>query len=220
MLKLFTLLLAFAIPTVIALGSTLSWDTTEIRIELKPDQEEARAEFTVTNNGDEAIRIAQIKTSCGCTGSMLQKKILQPGESSTVIGTFNKGKRQGLNHNKLEVYLDGQSEPAATLHMIVQIPKLIETVPSLVYWNKDTSNTVRTIKLTLDQRYLDEITSIKYNHEQLSLVEEEDPSGKATLILKILPKSFDSVLRETITIDAKGKDGMTGTARAYIFVQP
>jgi len=212
-------LLALCLPLAVD-ASRLEWDRTEARIELKPGEEEARAEFVVTNKGDETVRIARIKTSCGCTGSILDKKIIKPGESTTITGTFNKGKRQGLNHNKLEVFLDSQPDAVATLHMIVQVPKLVDAQPQIVYWNTSTSKTARHIRITLDKRYVSEISSIEYDHSLLTITEEVDPDGRVDRILRILPKSFKTQTRETVVVKARGKDGMTAEARLHIFVQP
>jgi len=212
-------LLALLLPLVVN-ASRLEWDQTEARIEMEPGQEEARAEYIVTNKGDEVVRIARVKTTCGCTGSILDKKIIPPGESTTITGTFHKGKRQGLNHNKLEVFLDSQPEAVATLHMIVQVPKLVDAQPQIVYWNPTSSKTDRQIRITLDKRYVDEISEIQYDRSKLIILEETDPTGKADRILRILPHSFDKQIRETVTVKGRGKDGMKAEARLHIFVQP
>ncbi len=212
-------LFALLLPLV-ANASRLEWDQTEARIEMEPGQEEARATYTVTNKAEETVRIARVKTSCGCTGSLLDRKIIKPGESTTITGIFNKGKRQGLNHNKLEVFLDNQPEAVATLHMIVQIPVLIDAQPKIVYWNPTTSKTDRQVRITLDKRYVTEISEIQYDHTMLIISEEADPTGKADRILKILPMAFDKQIRETVTVKGRGKDGMKAEARLHIFVQP
>lgn len=201
-------------------ASTLSWDRTEARIELKPDEEEARAIYTVTNNGDETVRIARIKTSCGCTGSILKNKIIEPNESTEVVGTFHKGKREGLNHNKLEVFIDSQAESVATLHMIVQVPNLIDLQPKIIYWNSTSSKTERSVRVTLDERYVNEIKEITYNRDTINLVQEPGKDGANQIVLRILPKSFDSVLRETIRIQATGNEGVSAETRLHVFVQP
>lgn len=212
-------MLALLLPAV-GEASRLDWNQTEARIELKPNEEEARAEFVVTNKGDETVRIARVKTSCGCTSSILNQKIIQPGESSTITAIFNKGKRQGLNHNKLEVFLDDQANAVSILHMIVQVPKLVETQPQIVYWNPSTSRTERHIRIKLDKRYVNEITSIEYDRAKLTITAEPDPDERADRILRILPKSFETQIRETVRIHARGPDGMKAEARLHIFVQP
>lgn len=201
-------------------AATLQWDRTEARIEMKPGEETARAVYTVTNEGDEPLRIARIKSSCGCTGSVVDRKIIEPGESTEIIATFNKGKRQGTNRNRLEVFLDNQPNPVAILNMIVVIPTLIEAQPQIVHWNANTSKSERTIRITLDKRYVDTISEIQYDEKALTVVSEPDPAGKAHQILRILPKSFDAPIRDTIEIQASGKGGTKETVRIHVFVQP
>ncbi|MGC6424025.1 MAG: DUF1573 domain-containing protein [Lentimonas sp.] len=214
-----TLVTLLCVATYIS-ASTLTWDQTEARIELKPDEKEARATFTVTNNGDKPVRIARIKTSCGCTGSIVNRKIVEPGKSAEIVGTFHKGKRQGLNHNRLEVFIENQPNAIATLHMIVQIPELINLQPKILYWNNESKKTERPVRIQLDKRYVEQISSIDYNKEHLTLSWEPDPADKEKELIRILPKSFDRVIRETILIKAKGKDGADAEARLHLFVQP
>ena len=212
-------LLALLLPAA-ANASRLEWNQTEARIELKPDQGEAQTEFVVTNKGDETVRIARVRTSCGCTSSILNKKIINPGESTTITAIFNKGKRQGLNHNKLEVFLDDQTDPVAKLHMIVQVPKLVDAQPQIVYWNPSTARSERRVRIKLDKRYVSEITSIEYDRSTLTITAESDPDGRVDRILRILPKSFETQIRESVLIHARGADGMKAEARLHIFVQP
>jgi len=212
-------LLALLLPAA-ANASRLEWNQTEARIELKPDQEEAQTEFVVTNKGDETVRIARVRTSCSCTSSILNKKIINPGESTTITAIFNKGKRQGLNHNKLEVFLDDQTDPVAKLHMIVQVPKLVDAQPQIVYWNPSTARSERRVRIKLDKRYVSEITSIEYDRSTLTITAESDPDGRVDRILRILPKSFETQIRESVLIHARGADGMKAEARLHIFVQP
>lgn len=217
--KICSIALLFAFTAALN-ASTLKWDRTEARIDLKPGEEEARASFILTNEGEKTVRIARIKSSCGCTGSILDRKIVEPGQSTEIIGTFHKGKRQGLNHNKLMVYIDSQADPIATLHMIVEIPTLIDLQARVIYWNAESSKTERTIRIGLDKRYIDEITEVLYNEKLLSLSREPDPVDKNKQMLRILPKSFDSLMRETIIIKATGKNDFEAETRLHVFVQP
>lgn len=222
MLKyLLTFIFSTALLTPTLAASTLTWDTTEAHIEMKPDQEEARATYTVTNEGEKTVRIARIKTSCGCTGSVVDKKIIEPGQSSEIVGTFHKGKRQGLNRNKLQVFLDSQPDAVATLHMNVQIPTLIEAMPQIVYWSKDSSKSARRIRLTLDERYIDEILRIDYDRSKLRVTEEPgDPKTETDRVLIVEPKDYDALYRGTITVYGSGPDGRKIDTRIHAFVQP
>lgn len=220
-MKTHLLLLFFCLSSTLFAATELSWDTTEVKIEMEPDQAEARASFTVTNEGDETVRIARIKTSCGCTGSVVDRKIVAPGESSEIVGVFNKGKRQGLNRNRLQVYLDNQPEPVATLLMSVQIPTLIEATPQIVYWNSQSSKTARQVRLVLDERFIDKIVEIDYDRNRLTVTEKAGDNGDgSTRILLIEPKTYDEMYRGTIAIRGIGPSGRKADTRVHAFVQP
>ena len=212
--------LASLLFTPLAQASELEWNQIRAEIELKPNEKEAKAEFLVTNVGEQTIHIDRIKTSCGCTGSILDQKSLKPGESTTIVGTFKKGNRQGLNHNQLQVFLKGQSEPVETLHMLVQVPQLIQINPYIVYWNRSSSKTERQVQIKLDKRYLSKISAIEYDSELLNISKAEDREGNFDQILTILPKSFDKQLRHTVMIKAEGEDDLSTQAKLMIFVQP
>lgn len=213
--------LLFFLSAALVSASELSWDQTQVHIDMKPDQEEARATFTVTNEGDETVRIGRIKTSCGCTGSVVDRKIIEPGASSEIVGVFNKGKRQGLNRNRLQVFLDNQPEPVATLMMNVQIPTLIEATPQIVYWNSQSSKSARQVRISLDEAYVDEIVEIDYDRNRLSVSEEAPESGDGvTRILVVEPKSYTDVYRGTITVRGVGPGGRKADTRVHAFVQP
>ncbi|MGZ0656898.1 DUF1573 domain-containing protein [Coraliomargarita sp. W4R53] len=202
-------------------ASSLVWDTVEAHIDMEPDQEQARAIFTVTNEGEKTVRIARVKTSCGCTGSILNKKIIQPGESTEIVATFNKGKRQGLNRNRLQIFLDSEPDPVVTLLMNVQIPTLIEAMPQIVYWSPTSSKSERRVRITLDKQYIDEILRIDYDHAQLNVTEEPgDPEKDTDRVLVVEPKDYSTLYRGTITIFGSGPDGRKAETRVHVFVQP
>lgn len=198
----------------------ISWDTKERRISMDPMQKEARASYTLTNNGDAAIRIERIKTNCGCTGSIVDNKLVQPGETAEIIGTFSKGKRDGTNRNKLDVFIEGMSEPVASLSMIVEIPTLVEMKPRIVYWNQQTAKAPQTISVSFDQTYGLTFDKLAYDPELLTIEINRDLESEGKLTLTITPKSYDTSLRNTMTLLAKGNDGLEAQSRAHIFVQP
>ena len=202
-------------------ASTLVWDQTEVRIEMEPDQEEARASFSVTNEGEKVVRIARVTSNCGCTGAILNKKIIPPGESTEIVATFSKGKRQGLNRNRLQVYLDSQVDALVTLKMNVEIPALIEARPQIVFWKPESSKSSLPVRLVMDERHIDQILQIDYDRSRLIVTQESgDPKNNDVLVLKVQPKDFSKLYRGTITIYAGGPDGRKAETRVHAFVQP
>ena len=202
-------------------ATTLVWDQTEVRIEMEPDEEEVRASFKVTNEGEKVVRIARVKSNCGCTNTILNKKILPPGESAEIVAIFSKGKRQGLNRNRLQVYLDSQVDALVTLKMNVQIPALIEAQPQIVFWKPESPKSYRPVRLVMDKRYIDQILQIDYDRSRLTVTHEsDDPKNTDALVLKVEPKDFSKLYRGTITVYAGGPHGRKAETRVHAFVQP
>ena len=202
-------------------ASTLVWDQTEVRIEIGPDEEEARASFKVTNEGEKVVRIARVKSNCGCTHTILNKKILPPGESAEIIAIFSKGRRQGLNRNRLQVYIDSQTDAVVTLKMNVQVPALIEAQPQIVYWKPESSKSSRHVRIIMDERYIDQILQIDYDRSQLTVTQESDNlKNNNAILLKVKPKDFSKLYRGTITVYVGGPDGRKAETRVHAFVQP
>lgn len=218
--KVYKRFLFICLLPITAGASVLSWDRTETRILMEPGDAEARADYELTNNGEDTLRIASIETSCGCTSTVIDQRILQPGESTRITAIFNKGKRRGKTHSKLAVFLEGNPHSVATLHMIVDIPELVKTQPSVVYWNKQTGRSPRTVQVSLDSRYVDTISAIRYDDTVLRLKQRELDNKNKSYELEIEPLNFDTPLRHSIEIEASGPGGLTGTSRIHVLSHP
>lgn len=67
-------------------------------------------EFEITNSGAEAVKILEVKTSCGCTAAGYSKEPIEPGQSTTLKASYN-AKKAGIFAKSIKVYTDVQEEP-------------------------------------------------------------------------------------------------------------
>jgi hypothetical protein len=213
------LLLACWLP-IIANASLLSWDRTEARVQLEPDQSQTEASYQVTNQGEETLRFDRIETSCGCTNPVIEKRILKTGETTKITATFNKGKRRGKTHSRLTVFIEGNPQPVATLHMVIDIPELVTTQPSVIYWNQQTEKSPRTVRVSLDSRYVETITDILYNETNLNLKGIPDNKKQLEFELEVEPVDYKKAMRETVEIKVSGPNGYTGIGKFHVLAQP
>lgn len=219
-LKPLALLTALLLSATSAVASILTWDRTEVRADMTPDQKDITATYTVTNNSEKPIRITDAKTSCGCTTSIMDRPILQPSESTTISATFNKGKRTGLNHSKIKVFIEGQKEPVATLDFIIDVIQAVKIQPKIVFWNKRTPHNAKTIDLYLNKDYAKSLQKPDYNKSTLKVTKQTIDKASGHYQLTIEPLDFTQAIRETILIDAKGNDGKKIPNKIHVFVQP
>jgi hypothetical protein len=71
----------------------------------------AAHEFTLTNNSGKDLAIKDISTSCGCTVSEIQKKLLKPAESTVVTVKFNSKGYSGDTQQFVYVNTDSPETP-------------------------------------------------------------------------------------------------------------
>ena len=51
--------------------------------------------FTITNTGGDLLKITDVRASCGCTAAKPEKSMLKPGESTSIVVSFNSTGRLG-----------------------------------------------------------------------------------------------------------------------------
>ncbi len=68
------------------------------------------AEFVLSNEGTLPISIQTAKTSCGCTLADYAKEPIMPGESTTIMATYN-AKREGTFSKTVTVVTSNSDQP-------------------------------------------------------------------------------------------------------------
>jgi hypothetical protein len=73
--------------------------------------DQVSTEFVFTNAGKGVLNIRNIRASCGCTISNLEKNDLGPGESASIKITFNSRGRRGIQQKSISVFSNDPANP-------------------------------------------------------------------------------------------------------------
>ena len=88
-----------------------------------PANKKQSATFEINNTGDKPLKIAKIRKTCGCSATKLSTKVIQPGQSATLIaeikensitGPFSKNiyiESNAANFRFLRLTLSGKAVP-------------------------------------------------------------------------------------------------------------
>ncbi len=80
----------------------IEWETKDYDFGSIPQNVPAKAEFKLTNTGDEPLILTNVKGSCGCTATGYDKDPIAPGASTTITATYN-ARKAGPFHKSVRV---------------------------------------------------------------------------------------------------------------------
>ena len=71
--------------------------------------------FKFENQGSSDLEISKVKSSCGCTATILTNKTIQPGKTGEIKTTFNSGSLKGKVTKSITVKSNDLKAPATRL---------------------------------------------------------------------------------------------------------
>jgi hypothetical protein len=81
----------------------------------------AETEFTLSNTGQSVLNLRDIKSNCGCTVGVPEKKDLQPGESVKLKVSVNTEGRKGNQYQTVTIFSNDPTAPTQTLSLKVEV---------------------------------------------------------------------------------------------------
>lgn len=196
----------------------ITWDKTEVSSLLKPGEPFAQATFRTHNNGADRVRINHAYSESNSINTLIKKRIIEPGESSTIEVTFlSEGKEPGIYHNKVNVFFEGHEKSLVTLHYIVTIPKLIHCSPNIITWENSNINDPFFVELELDDRFVTGLSAVDYDKDLYDVSLIPDKVNKFKYTLKIEPIKEDRPFNSMITIKATGAEITDAKEPIFLF---
>ena len=96
---------------------------------LKPDAQ-VTCKFEFKNTGDAELEIINVRSTCGCTAAMPDKKKLAPGESSAIQVRYQSGKGSGTVEKKINIQSNDPAEPYITLTIKAKVVTDLDLKPA------------------------------------------------------------------------------------------
>ncbi len=90
--------------------------------------------FVIRNAGDDTLRINNVRSSCGCTATLLDKHALAPGESAELKATFSTGRFRGQVEKMISVYSNDEQNPTTILQLQGEVAVDLEVSPTQLYF--------------------------------------------------------------------------------------
>jgi hypothetical protein len=130
-MRFITLLSFLIVPPLFA---QLHWDDPEQNLKAKPGDKEAVMKFHFVNAGQTAIKIVNVRTSCGCTTAALAKDKYAPSEAGDIEARFSFGSHTGRQEKTITVTTSDAPDRPTYLRLVVDIPQAVILQPEFVLW--------------------------------------------------------------------------------------
>jgi hypothetical protein len=168
------------------------------------EQQTVKHTFTFKNDGDATLVIDSIKTTCGCTGTLLSDKEILPGKTGNIEVTFKSGRSGGQKKKSIIVYSNDSRQAQLRLYIMANVVIPIEVRPSLLYWVAEANvASVRRVELLYKPDLAVNITGLEISSP--AFIASVQPKNDADAPGYAIDVQYDGGLpigpfRETLTI--------------------
>ena len=191
--------------TVVFIGPRLHFDAPVFDFGQVEQGEKVTHAFRFTNQGNQALQVQSVKTSCGCTAAVSASSTIPPGEAGTIQATFDTKRFAGQKAKSIRVHTNDPLSPVTTLTIQGEITTEVQVQPAQVYMGRLQRGvpTSRTVTILYDQNKPFEITHITHANPAISVQTEDariDGKQGKTLQVSVSKTAALGRLDDTITI--------------------
>jgi Protein of unknown function (DUF1573) len=154
----------------------LAWETTEQTFNSKPQDKEVVAKYKFTNSGPTPIKIENVRTSCGCTTTRLNKTDYAAGESGEIEAKFTFSGRTGKQEKAITV--ETTANPPTVLKLHVYIEETVKVEPQVLLWRVGEQPASKSIHIAIADDSSAKIVSVTSDNPAVKVKLTELRAGK------------------------------------------
>ena len=143
---------------------------------------------TIKNTGNAPLELGEVEASCGCTGTVLSRSSVRPGESGLLSITFNSRNFSGKVHKTVAVHSNASNEQRTVIEFSANVIDEIRIVPAHIWFKDAEVGTTSRLKL-----------SVKNNgKDPLKLTGWRSPLAGFTVLLPSEPIAYGDSVEVTV----------------------
>lgn len=109
----------------------------------------ATKHLMLKNTGNQSLTLGKIDVSCGCTGTVLSKKDLKPGDTTSLRITFNSTGFLGPVHKSLTINSNSAGTPQTVVDLLATVVVDLSFSPAWFYFKDAEAGRTSTAVVTL-----------------------------------------------------------------------
>jgi len=113
-------------------GPKIVFANETVTLDQLPSGDRAKYSFTFSNQGDQALLVAEVKTSCGCTEAKVSPKEIPPGGAGKIDVTFDSHGFVGKVEKEIQVQSNDPARPLVELRLEVEVLPTLMLEPKII----------------------------------------------------------------------------------------
>jgi hypothetical protein len=196
----------------------LHWDALEQDQKAKPGEKEAVAKFHFVNASPSAIKIVNVRTSCGCTTAALAKDQFAPGEAGDIQARFAFGSHTGHQEKTIAVTTSDSPNQPTFLRLIVDIPQAVVLQPEFVFWKVGEPVDTKKFRVAIGEGFSARVLGVESDNPDIHFVVNPITPGKE-LEVSVTPNETKRPQSATLLIKTDYPPENPQTYYEYVRVQ-
>jgi hypothetical protein len=165
----------------------------------------AERHITLRNVGTDTLIISRVDVSCGCTGTMISHDRIAPGDTGSLLITFNSKNFRGAVHKTVTVNSNDPSQPQAVIQFEGTVVEDVVTTPEYLWFQDAEVGARSTRMLTIKNEGKEPLLLKSFTSELRGLsvslpAEPVQPGSTIQLPVVYTPAAANPVLAERMTI--------------------
>ncbi len=161
--------------------------------------------ITLKNNGSDTLIISRVDVSCGCTGTMVSNDHIAPGDTGSLLITFNSKNFRGPVHKSLTINSNDPAQQQAVIQFEGTVVEDVVVTPEYLWFQDAEVGTKNTRILTIKNEGKEGLLLKTFSTELkgLSLTLPREPVRPGTSVqlpVVYTPTAANPVLAERMTI--------------------
>ncbi len=165
----------------------------------------AERRITLKNGGTDTLIISRVDVSCGCTGTIVSNDHIAPGDTGSLLITFNSKNFRGPVHKNVTVNSNDPGQPQALIQFEGTVVEDIVVLPEYLWFQDAEVGTKNTRTLTIKNEGKDGVLLKTFSSGLKGLTltlpaGQVQPGTSVQLPVVYTPTAANPVLAERMTI--------------------
>ncbi|MGK0187410.1 MAG: hypothetical protein ACI9R3_003197 [Verrucomicrobiales bacterium] len=167
----------------------LDFASTHLTVQADPAQDELPVQFTFQAEGEGAVDITEVQTTCGCLKAKADKKTYKSGEKGVIDCIFSVGSFEGQHIKSIYVITSNENQARIPLKVTVNVPQLFKIEPQVQKWKVGEELVPKKVTFTVVHEDPIEIVSLNSSRDAFTADFKEIEKGR---VYEIMLKPSDT----------------------------